>query len=417
MSYFVKAAATCALSVGCVLCAQSTAPPAATATTETAKPAPMKLMKNSVVFIQGNYPRRSPSDRCVDSDNKPSNTCSIIGTGFLILYPEPREGENRGFAYVVTNKHMVREPGPDGSLGHGPFLKSILIRLNTKKPLVDSGVSFTYGTAPVIFDSGDLNVLVHPTDPFVDLAVIPVQLDPETLDYFTVGTSLFATKALIDEKHLDESNEVVFAGLFAPYTGIHRNYPVVRHGKLAMMSDERIPWTPGVTEDLFLADVMSFGGNSGSPVFIRTGGDNQAIGNYEYFLLGVMQGYYSVDSQVSVQTSQVNEVAKENTGIAAVVPAQKVLDILNSPRAVSKRDLEVAKFLLTQGKTTEALALYSTAVNRLTEFDRYHPDLVAAKLSYADALQQSGNGLAASQQRRDAKMIKRPTIVPDDDKK
>jgi hypothetical protein len=377
----------------------------------------MTLVKKSVVFIEGTYPRRSPDDRCFDAENKPSNICTIIGTGFLLFYPDKRLGENRGFSYLVTNKHMVREPSLDGALGKGKFLQTISVRINTKKPLQDGGVSFSFGQLPVTFQGGDLYAFVDPVDPQVDLAIINISLNQETLDFFTIQPSIFATKILIKDKKLDESNEVVFAGLFAPFTGNLRNYPIVRHGKLAMMSEERIPWEPGVTEDLFLADVMSFGGNSGSPVFIRTGGDNQVIGNYEYFLLGVMQGFYSTDSKVSVQTAELNGVAKENTGVAAVVPADKIVEILESPRAASRRDMQVANLLAEKGNLKDAIELYKTAIDRLTKFDKYHPDLILTKMAYAAVLEKSGDKTGSARETAEANAIKRPEPQDDNDKK
>jgi hypothetical protein len=381
------------------------------------QPPPMILMKKSVVFLQGTYARRSPEDQCFDNDNKPSDVCSLMGTGFLLFYPDSRVGEGGGFSYLVTNKHMVREPGADGTLGKGSYLKVLFVRINTQKPLEDSGVSFTFGKLPVTYPTGDLTAFVHPTDPQVDLAVLPISLNLETLDCFMIQPSIFATKSIIDSNRLDESNEVVFAGLFAPYTGNLRNYPIVRHGKLAMMSQERLPWGPGVTEEIFLADVMSFQGNSGSPVFIRTGGDNQPIGATQYFLLGVMQGFYSTDSKVSVQTAELNGVAKENTGVAAVIPAQKILDILESPRAMSARDLEIAKRLQEQGKLKEAIDLYKAIIDRLTKFDKYHPDLAIAKMAYASALEKSGDKAGSAQQIQEARAISRPGPVAEDDRK
>jgi hypothetical protein len=400
---------------------QNPAPPVAGATQPQPPPPtqvpPMTLMKKSVVFIQGTYPRRSPADHCVDPNGNASDTCTITGTGFLLFYPDDRVGKDGGFSYLVTNKHMVREPGLDGTLGKGKFLPTISARINTRKPLQEGGVSFTFGPVPVTYQSGDLFAFVEATDPHVDLAIMPISLNPESLDYFMIQPMLFATEEVINDKHLDESDSVIFAGLFAPYIGNLRNYPIVRHGKLAMVSQEKIPWEPGVTEDLFLADVMSFGGNSGSPVFIRTDGDNQPLGSYSYYLLGVMQGYYQADSKVTVQTAEQGLIAKENTGVAAVVPAQKISDILGSPRAVSQRDVQVAKILLGQGKLKEAVELYKTAVDRLAQFDEYHPDLALAKIAYADALEKSGDKAGSAQQIKEARAIQRPNPVLDDDRK
>src|ERR1700691_5636914 len=133
---------------------------------------------------------------------------------------------------------------------------------------------------------------MDPNDKNVDLAIEPIWPDFSKVAAKTVPTELFVTKEMIEKERVNDTDEIVFAGLFAPYQGVRRNFPIVRHGKLAMISDEPIPWSDGVTEDLYLADLMSFGGNSCSPVFLRLGGVSEtgAISGYRYVLLGVMQG-------------------------------------------------------------------------------------------------------------------------------
>ena len=62
---------------------------------------------------------------------------SLVGTGFLIWVPDSRFGPHTGITYLVTNKHLIREPGPGGALGAGPYFKNILMRVNTVKPNPD----------------------------------------------------------------------------------------------------------------------------------------------------------------------------------------------------------------------------------------------------------------------------------------
>jgi hypothetical protein len=118
-----------------------------------------------------------------------------------------------------------------------------------------------------------------------------------------------------------------------------------------------------------------------------------------------------------VQTAELKGTASENTGIAAVVPSQKILDILDSPRAKSMRDLEIAQMLGKQGKFKEAFAVYEIAIQRMTDFDRFHPLLAALKMEYGKALTKSGDKASGEQKINEAKVIHRFYAVDDNDRK
>jgi hypothetical protein len=248
---------------------------------------------------------------------------------------------------------------------------------------------------------------------------MPMNLDPKLLDFKVVPENMFATKERLRAEHVDETAEALFAGLFAPYSGSKKNYPIVRHGKLAMISDERLPWTRTETEDLYLVDVMSFGGNSGSPVFLRLGGstDSGLIAGTHYLLLGVMQGYFGVESPVTVNTAELKGEARENTGVAAVVPAQKILDILQGPRAKAYIDRLVAKTYIARGDLKGADDLYRGVMASLVEYDPEDVDLKVAKLEYAELLRKMGRFVDASVQQSEAQRIRRAAPVPDNEKK
>lgn len=301
--------------------------------------ATIEQIKKSVVFIVGQY---------VENGSLKESA----GTGFLIFVPEARLGPDRGYVWLVTSKHVLREPRPDG--GEGPFFKQVLVRFNTKEPLAPDGRQFALNPLNVLDDKGDLAWFTDPNDDTVDLGLVSVWVDETKVDAVWIPTSMFVTKELIKTYAVSENDEILFAGLFNWYAGSMKNYPIVRHGKLALLPNERIPLNrerPELTADLYLAEITSFGGNSGSPVFLRLGGMREAAGQqhlepYSYFLLGVMQGFFPEASPVAVEARQVHRIAAQNSGIAGVVPADKILHILQSPRAKAKMDELVRKQLI-----------------------------------------------------------------------
>jgi hypothetical protein len=116
-------------------------------------------------------------------------------------------------------------------------------------------------------------------------------------------------------------------GWFSSVYGTSRNYPIVRFGRLAMETDEKIPWREksGVQMiSLYLVEAHATKGNSGSPVFFRPSLQREPrkfiIGAQPLFLAGLLKGYFGA----------VNE---PNSGIAAVVPAFQLQEIMFSEAA------------------------------------------------------------------------------------
>jgi hypothetical protein len=200
------------------------------------------------------------------------------------------------------------------------------------------------------------------------LAVCPVPLNIDKWDTKEISEDFFVSPEIIKAEGIDESNEVFFAGLFAQFVGAKKNIPIVRHGKIAMMPDEPINFTY-----LFLVDVLTFGGNSGSPVFVKTGGpgDDNRPRPAKFYLLGVMDAYFNVNSPVTVQTGTLHGLAAENTGVAAVVPAQKIEEILRLPNAVACNQLTIATVLSTNGRLQDAYSLATSVdLSKVTATDR-----------------------------------------------
>ena len=185
------------------------------------------------------------------------------------------------------------------------------------------------------------------SDPTVDLALVQVSLgDVSRFDVRLTPTSLLTTDADLKALNIAPGTDLFFSGMFSEYLGTDRMEPMVRFGRVSLLPYGKVSFG-GVPEDLILAEVFSFGGNSGSPVFYYQGIDRSygsiAAGPPVVKLAGVMQGFFPGNEHpigtaepVAGANTQAAPgqrglpVFPPNSGIAAIVPAQKILDILNS---------------------------------------------------------------------------------------
>jgi hypothetical protein len=125
-----------------------------------------------------------------------------------------------------------------------------------------------------------------------------------------------------------------------------------------MLPDEKLPnakivdWVGEI--DGYLVEVRSIGGLSGSPAFVRAPiGLNFSVhnrgGNYrtatghvqgDYFFLGLTHGHWEVDHGQYNDTEIVavpRSASSLNLGIAVVIPAKKILEVLHNPQLVYLR--------------------------------------------------------------------------------
>src|SRR5208283_486528 len=160
------------------------------------------------------------------------------------------------------------------------YFDTVMVMANTIQP---NDMGSYIGTITVLVkDRGFLNCSIDNLDPDADLAVCPINIQDSFYDYKGLSPDMFVTQSKIQSMKLNETDEVLFSGLFLPYHGAKRNYPIVRHGKLALIPKEKIPWSNpaggNTMQDLYLADITSWGGNSGSPVFVRLSGAREQGG-------------------------------------------------------------------------------------------------------------------------------------------
>ena len=262
------------------------------------------------------------------------NLKEIAGTCFFVYYEDSRLGKERGFAYLVTNRHMA-VPGIEKGF-HYP-VQQVSLRLNLHSP--EGGRESAEGNVPL----GGMLHWFFPADEGVDLAVLPLSPDEKRFDYLPINLSMLATKDKIESENIDAGDSVVFAGYFYQFGGEKKIQPIVREGVLAMMPDEEIKTTLHKPGHLYLADVHAFHGNSGSPLLVNAGGiRSTAISPPSYLLLGVVSGYYPEGEIFSVPAAVLTGEVHDNSGIATVVPAYELKALLDSAPLQAMRDVIVA---------------------------------------------------------------------------
>jgi hypothetical protein len=239
-------------------------------------------------------------------------------TGFFVRLPSAIFGKS--FHCFVTAKHVAKELAN----------REIHFQVNKRGGGITS-VRDVYG-----------QWFLHPTDKTADVAVIPFTPHPE-MDMVSVPSTMFVTGEFMRAHNLGIGDEVFMTGLFQPAQADTRNLPIVRHGNIAMIPDRQIQTDFGYA-DVYLIEARSIGGISGSPVFVRQtvsmgakadedGTETGIMGIGPFYLLGLMHGHWDIkESDINKPIVEHDRKHGVNMGIAIVVPAQKILETINSPK-------------------------------------------------------------------------------------
>jgi hypothetical protein len=211
--------------------------------------------------------------------------------------------------------------------------KEFLMRTNT----VDGKVEIIHGHA-------DTRWWYHPTEEeHVDAAVTIFPYGQLShLDIQPVGLELFLDNEKIEKHNIGTGDEIFIAGLFTEVTETSKNIPIVRIGNVAMMPGEKIPYKDGKLIEAYLVEARSTGGLSGSPVFVRetlhlpvmdeVGSPKwepgkRLFGPGRILFFGSVIGHWETGFPLSMAEAV-------NMGVAPVVPARKIHEILMQPRLV-----------------------------------------------------------------------------------
>jgi hypothetical protein len=241
------------------------------------------------------------------------------GTAFFVGVKNPSNA-NLYAVYLVTARHVLYKPKTKD------YCDKVFIRINKK------GGGSEIGTIPLVISGENRNVYVH-GDASVDLVAIPMLPDQGKYEYKFLPDEYLTTKEDYDKLKIREGSDVFFTGLFSPYPGAEKNHPIVRFGRVALVTDEKIEWD-GQNMNLYLIEAGSYGGNSGSPVFFYLGSDREPgsllVGSPILKLAGVMQGTFLDAQEIRAVDTAKAPISLSNMGIAAVVPAFKLKELLDS---------------------------------------------------------------------------------------
>lgn len=241
------------------------------------------------------------------------------GTAFVVQVPYD---ETSGYLHLVTAKHVADAVGTN-----------FIIGFNGKdgKPLFVKNGGVTWYFHPTESDSVDAAVM-----PFASARISEYDISP-------VPVEIFADEARISEFDIGLGDEIFSVGLFTRYFGRATHIPIVRTGNIAMMPREPVPLGPFGLAEVYLAEGRSIGGLSGSPVFCwntvkmpcvdHHGQVKYVAGVGQIHLLGLVHGHWDLP----VDFTELERSEAVNMGVSIVIPAKKILEILNGPTLARAR--------------------------------------------------------------------------------
>ncbi len=286
------------------------------------------------------------------------------GSGFVVAVSTEFD-ENLGFMYVITNNHVVVRA------------KTPVVRMNKK----DGEVEF--------FETKETDWKKHPDGD--DIAVLPISIPVNHIKFAAISVDMFLTRELIDSEDIGIGDDAFMVGRFINHEGKQQNAPAVRFGSIAMMPKETIVSETGIEQESFLVEIRSLPGYSGSAVILystctmndmsvrRFGIDLPRLTREEQdnitrsenreklhtlftkmspkgpYLLGIDWCHILKKNTVRGRDGEKLEdgsFVRENTGMAGVIPAWKIAEVLNSDELESMRKQSVKELKETKNQVS-----------------------------------------------------------------
>ena len=184
----------------------------------------------------------------------------------------------------------------------------------------------------------------------------PIELYLDKHKFTHISIEMFITPEVISHYRIGPGDEVFMVGRFVNHEGKQRNLPTARFGNISMMTDEPIRHPSGIMQESFVVEARSLSGYSGSPAFVWIPGSDWRTRQLALtltlgpWLLGVDWGHildwqkvYEPDKKTRASGDW---VVKKNTGMAGIVPAWRLAQLLDSEELKAdrqKKDQEAMK--------------------------------------------------------------------------
>ena len=223
-----------------------------------------------------------------------------VGAGVVLSFPTGRKSDE--FAnYVVTNGHVVANGGSIVRLGFNePFFR----------PTTPDSWEHAVGDDLAICEVGS-----------------PITATGKNRDAYT---DLLATDELLEYMEVGHGDD-----LFAMGSGGESNdwEPVMRFGNISSWPPQEMTDGRGMKVPLFLAEMRSRGGHSGSPIFLHLAGAGQlgapAPHRTGWSLLGLACGHLTFSELATMTEDDVTKPIRlqTNTNTSLVIPAPRIRDL------------------------------------------------------------------------------------------
>jgi hypothetical protein len=273
-------------------------------------------------------------------------TLKFAGTAFFVAVPISRLYAS---PYLVTTAHTIKE------ITTRTTDAVVYVRANRKDM---SGVELK---------QLPLKAWRFHEDDRVDVAAVPVSHDIfRDCDVRALDAD-YTVRTRDPNEHwafqwLSPGTEIQMIGLFTEHYGKYLNVPIVRAGIIASCPPDPVKTRVGMAH-AYLADIVSIGGHSGSPVFTHdadtadlfySGTDNRSpilVYDENTFLVGLMQGHWREASDPTMLNEDApfeatqdvewdTDRERRHTGISIIIPSDRILETLNQREFVEMRETE-----------------------------------------------------------------------------
>jgi hypothetical protein len=253
------------------------------------------------------------------------------GTGFLVTVGT----SGTAGLYLVTAAHVAK------ALGSDPFV----IRFNDR-----AGMGR--------LDHQDCAEWHYHEDASVDVAVMPY-VPPDWADCTVMPVSEFVNDERLRNYDVGPGDAAYLVGLFHLHVGKDRNLVTVHTGHIALMpTDETLNTDDGDVSSVYLIEMQTLPGSSGSPVYIRptiqfmardnkVDIDSLAHAEGRDYLLGVwIAAWPGKPDKILEEARRLGQTTTwVPVGMGIVVPAKEIIHVLESPNLVeARRSIDEAKF-------------------------------------------------------------------------
>lgn len=248
-------------------------------------------------------------------------TVGYGGTGFVLSAPNEFSSTLRRL-YLVTAAHNIEAARAVGNLS---------IRVNTR-----AGGS-------IVVEADPFGPWAFHDDPTVDIAMAAPSVLSEVDLHFAIAQEQILTAHDVEVLDFGIGSELVAIGLFGSREGEAKNIPVIRTGIVAAMPGEPIDDDTGHGPyRAYLAELLSMGGLSGSPVFFHPTRGTE-FPRVSFYLVGIIRSHW--DEKPPNAPADLSRREWINRGIATVTPATGILEVLESKpmRDERRQDAQRAK--------------------------------------------------------------------------